>query len=81
MKVGSIVECIYPVNSWDAGCENLPDPVVGSYYTIDWVGYGGRYIGLEELSPESAFAAHKFREMQPPLDITALIKECKTETV
>lgn len=84
MKVGSLVECV-------GSFTQVPGeivPVNGKIYTVRAIACFGHEAGilLEEIVNEPQeyaegfyqvhFAIDKFREIQPPMDISELIEEC-----
>lgn len=88
MKVGSLVKCIQDFP--DSRNLGFNVPVKSDIYTVrGFVTLGGRLgVYLEEVvnqpmidGIEPAWHLPGFVEVLPPLDITALIEECKTETV
>lgn len=90
MQVGSLVELIDDI--WVIQRPTCTYPVLNVYYVVrDFIEtLDGPAITLEEIiNPvviymsgihELRFAAHKFREVQPPMDLESLIEECMLET-
>lgn len=96
MKVGSLVECIHPFTSELSARLRLYGygfPVVGGTYIVRGFQDKNDYnIYLDEIvnTPvpttsgdfmEFGFAYTRFREIQPPMDISELIEECQTVSI
>lgn len=91
MKVGSLVECVFDFSSqrWEWGKEDAIVPVVGNIYTVhSFHPKSDEHIVLEEcysICPVNGrphgYPKGGFREIQPPMDISALIQECQTQLI
>lgn len=90
MQIGSLVEliddiwaiqrsfCKYPVKKVIYEVRTYEETLDGPALTLEEI-INPLVIyrsGIHELR----FGAHKFREIQPPLDVQALIEECMFET-
>lgn len=88
MKVGSLVECIANTSSFDCD-RNESVPKKGGIYTVRGIHPDGDAIRLEEIVNrpikyadefgECYFLSSKFRELQPPMNVSELIEELLNE--
>lgn len=88
MQVGSLVELVN--DNWPIRQNNEIFPVKGIIYTVRSLGIEGG-IHLEEIVnqpnhyiqgyAECEFKVSRFKELQPPIDISMLLEETIKETV
>lgn len=87
MKPGSLVECIRKGGLWydETTFEQVPGPDYKEIVTVQEVPFEGflafeEYDELDEDGEQSCFESKYFREIQPPMDIDALMKDEATKT-